>query len=226
MSKIRVLIADDHPVVRAGLRMLIDAQGDMEVAEEVGSAAGCVDRALASRPEIILLDISMPGGSGVEAIERLRKAGSASRVLVLTMHGEPAVARAALAAGASGYVTKEAASSEILTAIRTLHRGRSYIAVPVSDSGAGAVFAEASEAPRPSAKRADPVLSEREQAVLRLVAEGYTSKEAAVRLHLSVKTVESYRARFVGKLGLRRRADLFRYALEAGILPSGTEPTS
>ncbi len=216
--KIRVMIADDHPVLRAGLRILIDAQDDMEVVAEAGSAAECFDSGLETGPDVTLLDISMPGGSGLEALKRLREAGSASRFLVLTMHSDADRARSALAAGATGYVTKDATPSEVLGAIRTLHGGRSYIAIPISGSGVGGLLPAGSPEAAGAASADRPALTAREVEVLRSMAQGHTNKETATRLHLSVKTVEGYRARFASKLGARRRSDLVRYAMEAGLL--------
>ncbi len=218
MSKIRVMIADDHAVLRGGLRMLINAQADMDVVGEVGNAAECLALGQKLTPDVVLLDLSMPGGSGIKAIEGLRKSGTAIRVLVLTMHAEPAYVRAALAAGASGYVTKDASPDEIIAAIRSLWQGRTYVAVPMEESRFDSVFGDVMATAPKGSPSETPKLSVREREVLVLVARGFTSKEAAEQLHLSVKTVESYRSRFADKLGLRRRADLVRYALEAGLL--------
>jgi DNA-binding NarL/FixJ family response regulator len=197
--------------------MLIDTQDDMEVVGEASTAAECVKLAPPLDPDVVVLDISMPGGSGIGAIETLRKSGSRSRVLVLTMHEEAAYVRTALAAGAAGYVTKDATPAEILGAIRSVSRGRSHLAVPLSTATLDDIL---SRGPGRDSAVGGPtdVLSPRELEVLRFVAQGFTSREVAERLELSVKTVESYRARLGGKLGLRSRADLVRYALESGVL--------
>jgi two-component system, NarL family, response regulator NreC len=213
MARIRILIADDHAVLRAGLRMLIDSQKDLEVVGEASDGDEAVRKAAALRPDVALVDISMPGSSGIKAIERIREAAPATRVLVLTMHDMPAYLRAALAAGASGYVVKRAADSALLAAIRDVYRGRTALdpalAASVVQSGLR----------RRGATGAGPTtpLSQREREVLELVAQGYTNQQIADHLGLSVKTVETYRARLVEKLGLQSRAELVRYALDSGL---------
>lgn len=210
-QKIHVLLADDHAVLRAGLRMLIDAQPDMDVIAEVGDGDDAVRQAVAQRPDVAIVDLSMPGKSGIEVIHRLREHDDRIRVLVLTMHDDPAYARVAVAAGAAGYVTKDVDASEVLAAIRAVHRGRTYLQ-----------FAHRSEPQRaeaaPARGASRPLLSAREQQVLELLARGYTNRQVAERLSLSVKTVETYRARLGEKLGLRTRADLVRFAMEIGLL--------
>lgn len=217
MAKIRVLVADDHAVLRSGLRLLINAQPDLHVVGEAGDAVGAVEQARLLRPDVISLDLAMPGSEGVGVIERLRRECPMSRILVLTMHGDPAFFRAALAAGAAGYVVKTAADTELVSALRAVYQGRTFVDVPLGEQ-AGRVFSAPAPAPVPSADR----LSRREREVLRLLAEGHTNQQTADRLHLSVKTIETYRARVVEKLGLRNRADLVRYALDVGLIsPSG-----
>lgn len=222
MASIRVLIADDHAVLRAGLRMLIGAQPDMAVVGEAADGAEAVQKALETRPDIALMDITMPGSGGIKAIERIRQECPKTRVLVLTMHDVPAYLRSALAAGASGYVVKSAADSELLSAIRAVHRGRTAVdpdlAVMVLQGALGRRAA--------GGQGNEPMdtLSPREREVLDLVARGYTNHQIAERLGLSVRTVETYRSRLVEKLGLRSRADLVRYALESGLLGSGQVP--
>jgi len=206
VTKIRVLLADDHAILRAGLRMLLAAQPDMTVVAEAADGEEAVRRALATRPDVAVIDLTMPGLSGVETLGRLRREVPATRLLVLTMHDDPAYARLALAAGAVGHVIKDAESAELLTAIRTVHRGRTFVRVGVG----------APAAPPPAS--AAPPLSPRERQVLGLLVHGHTNREVADRLSLSVKTVETHRARLSEKLGLRSRADLVRFAIELGLL--------
>jgi DNA-binding NarL/FixJ family response regulator len=221
MAKIRILLADDHAVLRAGLRLLIDSQPDLAVIGEAATAPEAVTMAAGTRPDVVLLDITMPGESGMQAIGRIRQESRRTRVLVLTMHDDPAYARAALAAGGSGLIVKDAQSAELLAAIRAVHRGRTLVDLP--DPGIG--DQPATGAPPPPA-RPDHVpgrsLSRRERQVLQLVAQGYTNQQVAGRLTLSTKTVEGYRARLGEKLGLRGRADLVRFALETGLLGPGS----
>jgi DNA-binding NarL/FixJ family response regulator len=210
-----VLVADDHAVLRSGLRMLIGAQADMEVVGEAADGEEAIQQAQKLRPDVVLMDLTMPGAGGIQAIDRVRKVAPEARVLVLTMHDVPAYLRSALAAGASGYVVKRAADSELLSAIRNVHRGRTVLdptlAVQVVERGI--VQRPAS----PEARGPLKLLSQREREVLELVARGHTNQQIADRLGLSVKTVETHRARLVEKLGLRSRADLVRYALDAGL---------
>lgn len=220
MAKIRILIADDHAVLRAGLRMLLSVQPDMEVVGEAADAHEAVRKAVESRPHVVLMDITMPGGGGIQAIGRIRQGSPRTRVLVLTMHDDPAYVRAALAAGGSGHVVKEVESSELLAAIRAIHRGRTF--VDLSLAGHSAENALPGGATRGQARQRGPVrLSQRELRVLELVAQGHTSQRVADRLSVSIKTVETYRARIRDKLGLKTRADLVRFALETGLLRPG-----
>jgi len=216
MGRIRILLADDHAVLRAGLRVLIDAQPDMEVVGEASSGAEVASRCLALGPDLVLMDLSMPGGGGIAATLDVRRECPQARVLVLTMHDDPAYLRSVLAAGASGYVLKQAADTELLAAIRTTARGETYLA----PSLAGSVVQELLGRRSRKGQSETPALSEREQEVLRLVAQGHTNQEVANHLCLSVKTVETYRARLMDKLGLKSRADLVRYALSIGLLTS------
>jgi two-component system, NarL family, response regulator NreC len=206
VSRIRVLLADDHAILRAGLRMLLAAQPDMTVVAEASDGDEAVRRALATRPDVAIVDLTMPGPSGVETLGRLRREVPATRLLVLTMHDDPGYARVALAAGASGHVIKDADSGELLAAIRAVHRGRTFVRVGASESAAG---------PPTTA----PPLSPRERQVLQLLAHGHTNREIADRLSLSVKTIETHRARLGEKLGVHKRADLVRFAMELGLLP-------
>jgi two-component system response regulator NreC len=196
--------------------MLIDAQPDMEVVGEAADADGADRSTVLARPDVALVDLSMPGG-GIKAIERIRARGAATRVLVLTMHDVPAYLRAAVTAGAAGYVLKSAADSDLLAAIRAVHRGHTVL----EPSLAALVVHGSGRKAAPGA--GSPGLSAREREVLDLVAQGYTNQQIADRLGLSVKTVETYRARLVEKLGLRSRAELVRYAMDSGVLGRAEE---
>lgn len=212
-AKIRVLIADDHAILRAGLRMLIDSQPDMKVIAEAPNGEDAVRLASAERPDVVILDITMPGGGGLRAVPEILKACASTRVLLLTMHEEPAYLRTALASGAAGYVLKKSVDANLLAAIRSVHKGRSYVDSELASALIQHALPDIGQPGRP-----DEVLSERELQVLKLVAEGFSSREIAEQIYIGVKTVETYRARFAEKLGLKSRADLVRYALEVGLL--------
>jgi len=212
-SKIRVLIADDHAILRAGLRMLIDSQPDMKVIAEAPNGEEAVRLASAEHPDVVILDITMAGGGGLRAVSEILKVCSSTRVLLLTMHEEPAYLRTALASGAAGYVLKKSVDANLLAAIRSVHKGRSYVDSELASALIQHALPDLAQPGRP-----DEVLSERELQVLKLVAEGFSSREIAEQIYIGVKTVETYRARFAEKLGLKSRADLVRYALEVGLL--------
>ena len=217
MLRIRVLVADDHAVLRAGLKLLINAQSDMEVVGEAAGGPETVHRAQATVPHVVLLDPSMPGAGSTQTIEQLARAAPAARVLVLTMHDDPAYMRAALQAGASGYIVKKAADVELLTAIRAVHLGRTF--VDLTRPGEETQGPEVRRVSRDSPAGGQPrPLSPREAEVLRLLAQGHTNQEAADHLAVSVKTIETHRRRLSDKLGLKSRAQLFRFAVEVGLL--------
>jgi DNA-binding NarL/FixJ family response regulator len=217
MPRIRVLIADDHAVLRAGLRMLIEAQADMQVVGEAADGPETVSRARELESDVVLLDLSMPGPGGTATIERLVRLDPSPRILVLTMHDDPAYLRSALQAGASGYIVKKAADVELLNAIRVVHRGGTF--VNLTRPGEAALSREVRHVPRDSPAAGQPrPLSRREAEVLRLLAQGHTNQEAADRLAVSIKTIETHRKRLSDKLGLRSRAELFRFAVESGLL--------
>jgi DNA-binding NarL/FixJ family response regulator len=218
MPKIRVLIADDHALVRSGLRLLLESQDDLEVVGEAGNFAQTVDRIEDLKPDVVTLDLAMPGGFSVGGIEKLRDRFPNLRIVVLTMYDDPAFVRTALAMGAAAYVAKSAADQGLIAAIRAVHEGRVY--VDAQNLAEGVRVHDAGEKPVP-AQAAIGTLSQREREVLSLVASGLTNQAAADRLGLSVKTVESYRARLMEKLGLTNRADLTRLALECGLLQAG-----
>jgi DNA-binding NarL/FixJ family response regulator len=217
MPKIRVLIADDHAVLRAGLKLLVNAQADMEVVGEAGDGPAAVRGARATAPHVVLLDLSMPGAHFTQTIEQLGGLEPRPRVLVLTMHDDPAHLRVALLAGASGYIVKKAADVELLTAIRAVNRGRSF--VHLTRPGGPAPGPQIRRVSRDSsASGQSRPLSPREAEVLRLLAQGYTNQEAGDHLAVSVKTIETHRKRLSDKLGLKSRAELFRFAIEVGLL--------
>ena len=217
MPRIRVLIADDHAVLRAGLRMLIEAQSDMKVVGEAADGPEAVSLARDLESDVVLLDLSMPGPRGTATIERLVRLDPSPRVLVLTMHDDPAYMRSALQAGASGYIVKKAADVELLHAIRVVHRGGSF--VNLTRPGEEVPSHEVRHVPRDSPAAGQPrPLSQRESEVLRLLAQGHTNQEAADRLAVSVKTIETHRKRLSDKLGFKSRAELFRFAIESGLL--------
>ncbi len=212
-AKIRVLIADDHAILRSGLRMLIDAQVDMSVVGEAQDGNEAMRMAREVHPDVVLLDITMPNAGGLHAIPELAK-HSGTRVLLLTMHEEVAYLRTALAAGASGYVLKKSVDADLLSAIRAVHQGRKY----VDSELASEVIREALPQTALNERSDRSVLSERELQVLKLVAEGFSSREIAEQIFVSSKTVETYRRRFAEKLGLKSRSDIIRYALDLGLL--------
>lgn len=221
MEKIRVLIADDHAVLRAGLRMLINTQPDMMVVAEAGDGLQAVQQANDTRPEVVVMDITMPASGGIPAIEQISQALPQTHILVLTMHDDAAYLRSALAAGASGYVVKKSADSELISAIHAVHRGQMFVDLASSSSAIQEALLNrpAKDQIRPGDSRG--LLSQREKAVLSLIAQGYTNQQVADRLSLSVKTIETYRMRLAEKLELRSRADLTRYALEIGLIGPG-----
>jgi DNA-binding NarL/FixJ family response regulator len=208
---IRVLIVDDHAVVRSGLRLLLEAEKGIEPVGEAGSARDAVFQARAMKPDVILLDIVMPDRTGLDVLPQLKHENPETKVLVLSMQDEPRYVREAFAAGASGYVLKEAADTEVVAAVREVAAGGRYVN---PELGARLVAADA-EAER--LKEEDP-LSDREREVLRLLALGHTNQEIAKELYISVRTAETHRAHIMQKLRLQTRADLVAYALERGFL--------
>jgi len=200
--KTRILLADDHPMLRAGLAMLIEAEADLAVVAEAADGIEAVEKARALKPDIVILDLTMPRLSGLEALREIRRDCPETKILVLTMHDDPAYGRTVLGAGAMGYVTKKAADRELLLAIRTVRAGRPFVDLTQAEE---------------MLPRRTP-LSQREQQVLTELARGFTHQEIADRLAVSIKTVETYLARLSAKLGLHRRADLVAYALEIGLL--------
>jgi two-component system response regulator NreC len=211
----RILLADDHAVLRAGLRLLLNSQPDFEVIGEAASGIEALDFAETLQPDLILLDLSMPGLGGFDALPILRRRAAQARILILTMHDDPQYLRQALKNGAAGYVLKKAADVELLSAVRAVLRGEVYVHPSMTRPLLEDLLPQAENSGESS--RWD-TLSEREREVLRQVALGYTSAEIAEQLNLSVKTVETYRARGMEKLGLTSRAALVRFALGKGLI--------
>jgi two-component system response regulator NreC len=211
VASIKVLLCDDHALVRSGLLRLVDAEPGLTVTGEAATADEAVEQVRAGQPDVLLLDVVMPGRSGIEALPEIIAAAPDTKVLMLSMQDDPVYVRQAFAAGAQGYLLKEAADTELVQAIREVAAGRRYlhpllgarlaVADSVTDKKAGA----------------DP-LSVRERDVLRLLALGHTNQEIAELLFISIRTAETHRARVMRKLGLSTRAELVRYALAAGEL--------
>jgi len=219
-QKTRLVLADDHVVLRSGLRMLLESQGDMEVVGEAPDGAVAVQLARSLRPDLMLMDISMPGVDGMEATRAIKQECPEIKVLVLTMHDDAGYLKEVLAAGASGYVLKKAIDGELVSAIRTVLRGEIFV-YPSMTRALVDTYLSQRPAPAPERKPAVDLLSPRELEVLKLVAKGFTSREIADRIGLSAKTVEGYRARIGDKLGTTSRADFIRHALQAGLLDDG-----
>jgi len=214
--KIRVMIVDDHAILRAGLKMLVNAQPDMEVVSEAPDGEKAVQTVGETRPDVALLDLTMPRVGGMQALQQMARHCRDTRVLVLTMHDDPAYLRSALAAGASGYLLKRAVDAELLAAIRAVHRGGTYVDPRLANVLVQDVLAN--RGTRAGPKRPANILSDRELQVLGLVARGYTSAQIAKEIFVGVKTVETYRSRFAEKLGLHSRRDVIRFAVQIGIL--------
>lgn len=206
MKRPRILLADDHTLVVEGFRRLLEAEFDVVGVVEDGRTL--LTAAARLRPDVILLDISMPLLNGIDAARRLRKTQPEAKIIFVTMHADPAYVAEALREGAAGYVLKRSAATELVTAIRQALRGRSYVTPLVRGQGG----------PRPRSRRRSTELTPRQREVLQLVAEGRAAKEIAAILHISVKTVEFHKSRIGEQLGVRTTAELTRYALEHGII--------
>ena len=211
-SVIRIVIADDHPVVRSGLRLLLDAESDFEVVAEAGDVDAARRYVRGHHPAVLVLDLNMPGGSSLDAIPLIRTESLDTQIVVLTMQEEPAFARQALGAGAAGYVLKEAADSELVEAVRRAAAGETYL-----NPTLGARIAR-----EPPPGPPDD-LSVREVEVLRLIALGHTNAEIAQKLYLSVRTVETHRSHIQQKLRVSSRAELVSYALQRGVVSGDTK---
>jgi two-component system response regulator NreC len=208
---IRIVVVDDHAVVRSGLRLLLDAEDDLEVVGEAGNAREAIFEVRAAKPDVVLLDVVMPGESGIQALPQVLHEAPGAKVLMLSMQDDPNYVREAFAAGARGYVLKEAVDAEVVAAIRDVAAGNQYVHPAL---GARMVAADALAQ---AAAAADP-LSDREREVLAMLALGHTNQEIAQQLFISVRTAETHRAHIMRKLQLSTRAELVRYALEHGHL--------
>lgn len=213
--KTRILLADDHAVLRAGLRLLLNGQPDMEVCGEAADGDETLRKVRELRPDVVLMDLRMPGMDGIEATRQITALMPEVKVLVLSMYDDVDYLERALAAGAAGYALKRSADTELLAAIRSVSRGEVF-----ADPRFTKALVERLMLPEAARRQEEPeeVLSPREQEVLRLLAYGHTNQQIADMVGLSVKTVESYKARIMEKLGLQGRAALVRYALDKGIL--------
>jgi DNA-binding NarL/FixJ family response regulator len=205
----RILIADDHGIVRSGLKLLLDRQSDMEVVAEAEDGVEALDKVLAERPEVVILDVAMPRMTGLQATYEIKKQAPDTQVLILSMHDDQHYLFEALRAGASGYVLKQAADQDLVDAVRAAARGEPFL-TPAAQQTLIRDFVERGEQPSE--------LTPREQEVVKLIAEAHTNKEIAEILHLSEKTVESHRANVLQKLGMRDRVELVRYAIRHGLV--------
>jgi DNA-binding NarL/FixJ family response regulator len=213
VEKLRVFLADDHPVVRCGLKGLINSEPDMEVVGEAWDGAATIRDVLFLRPDVVVMDVSMPGVDGVVATERIRRdAPDVVRVLALTMHEDRGYLKSMLRAGASGYVLKRTAVGDLVRAIRAVAAGEIYLDPAIAGHLVHSLSPEQEEA------QAIAELSTREEEVLRLIAQGHPIKQIAARLDVGVRTIETYRVRGMEKLSLKNRADIVRYALHQGWL--------
>lgn len=217
MKKIRVVLADDHVMLRSGLKLLLNGQTDIEVVGEASDGAEAVSKAAELKPDVLLLDITMPNMGGIDALRTIKEKIPSIFILILTMHENEAYLLEALKAGASGYILKKAADNELMSAIRAVYNGEVFIPSSltrfvVEEMVSGGVSREE------SVDNGQEQLSPRELEVLTLIAQGYTNQQIADRLYLSVKTVETYKARVMEKLSLGSRVELVRYALQHGLL--------
>ena len=212
---IRLLVVDDHPVTRTGLKMCLGIRPEFTIAGEAEDGESALRLAKKLKPDVVLLDVAMPGLSGIDAAERLRAASPSSRVLFLSMHADREYVRRMARSGAKGYVLKDAPAEELARAIRAVHAGRTYFSPAVADALLDDVVSGGGRVSETERTR----LSRREIEVLRLVVEGLRSREIAQRLGISPRTVETHREHIMDKLGVRTLAGLVRYAIEKGIVP-------
>lgn len=214
-DKIRVLLADDHAVVRSGLRLIVDAQPDMTVTGEAKDGLEAIEKAQELEPDVIVMDISMPNLGGLEAIRRIKRDGRATHILVLTMHDSEQFFFQSIQAGASGYVTKAAPEWELVTAIRAVHQGDCYLNPSVTKF----LVNDYLERVKRGDKRTPvDLLTDREREVIHLVAAGHTNREIAEMLSISEHTVHNHRANLMEKLGVHNRLELLKYAMREGII--------
>ena len=211
MNKLNVLLADDHEMLLEGLKVLINSQPDMQVVAEATSGTMAVEKAKQCKPDVVVMDISMPDGNGLKATHVFKQMLPQTRILVLTRHDEPVYMRQLLQAGVHGYMVKRAAANSLVAAIRTVAGGGVYVDPSLADRVVEGFVG------RNATNRLQEVkLSEREGEVLRLTAWGHSNKEIAAALRVGVKTIETYKARVMSKLGLQSRAEIVRYAVRQG----------
>jgi len=215
MNKIRVLIADDHAIVREGLRQLLNGQTDMEVAGEAEDGRQALEKVKSLHPDVILLDIAMPHLSGLEVISLIREAAPETQVVVLSMHSKETYVQQVLSSGALGYVLKASPSTDILEAIRMAHRDEYFLSSRLKAEVIGKYLKTKRSTP---ALRGYDLLTEREQQVFRLVAQGHSTSQIADILCVSPKTVEKHRTSLMNKLGVHDRLELLKYAIKIGIV--------
>lgn len=216
-SPVRILLVDDHAVLRAGLRMLLNAEEDMKVVGEAADIVQAEKQVSELKPDIALVDISMPGGNGLEFLKSMKQKAPECLFIILTMHNDEGYLRMAMASGASGYVLKQAANNELLAAIRVVSQGGTYLH-PTHKSILFSEVHAAEPEPVENARDSYERLSPREKEILRLIAMGYTNRQAAEELFLSEKTIETYKSRLMTKLDLHSRIELVRYALKLGLV--------
>lgn len=214
-AKIRVLLADDHTILRAGLRMMLNAQPDIEVVGEASDGRQAVAEAQALHPDVVLMDITMPDMNGIEATRQVKRTLDSTRVLILTMHENEEYLFQVLRAGASGYILKEAADTELISAIRVVYSGRFYMSPSAQTMMVGDYLLRVRSGEERDSYSA---LTEREREILKLVAEGLTNNQIAERLYISPKTVDTHRTHIMDKLNLHSRAELVKYAMRRGLL--------
>jgi two-component system, NarL family, response regulator NreC len=212
-TPLRILLADDHVTVRHGLKLLIESQPDMKVIAEASDGKAAMQQATALKPDVVVMDISMPGMNGLVATRALKQEQPRMIIVTLTRHGDDAYLQELLRAGVSGYVLKQSAPTELLQAIRAAAAGGQYIDSTLTGRMTARLIGRADKSAKPAVE-----LSERESGVLRLIASGYSNKEIAAQLSLSVKTVEAHKANAMRKLGLRGRIDIVKYAILQGWL--------
>jgi DNA-binding NarL/FixJ family response regulator len=205
---LRIVIADDHGVVRSGLKLLLDRQSDIEVVAEAEDGIEALETVIAQKPDVVILDVAMPRMTGLQATHEIKKQAPDTQVLILSMHDDERYLYEALRAGASGYVLKSAAGEDLLDAVRAAARGEPFLTPSAQQTLIRDFLARGEQ----------PELTPREQEVVKLIAEAHTNKEIASILHLSEKTVESHRANVLQKLGMRDRVELVRYAIRHGLV--------
>lgn len=215
MLKIRVLLADDHTLLRQGMKRLLEAEEDMEIVGEAGEGLEAIHKAEQFRPDVAVLDYAMPGLTGPQAAVRIKQIEPKTKIIVLTMHDDEEYVEEALGAGASGYILKDAAANELIAAIRAVYRGETYLSPRVSKK---IVSGYLQRTGRPEPKLPYEQLTVREREILRLLAEGHSAKEVSRLLNIQPKTVDAHRSNLMKKLGLHSRTDLIKYAIRRKII--------